>query len=268
MLRFAIFTFATELSRFTMTVPLEDPRQTAYQKRMLFKAHLGEFLLPHGFRYCNKCFVRFHEKQLILCVSMDLHHSGAAEIRFGGMPLCAGEFDPDMRLGESLLSFAKIPAADKNSIELQLDLFVQRFEELFVAIEDVRTLLDYQERVLEDRFSAMPVDWAFWESLYLRDYDRARRYAALWNQLLADEAEMQRRQGEAAIRAMDMTNADRTRRLRSFDYRCKVLRHRQYAVQRLMHLLDLGEYGLLQESVQRNIAEATSAFHDAFPEYG
>jgi len=253
-----------------MRMTSEEPKRTAGQKRAIFKAQFGELLLRHDFQFCRGCFLRLHEGEVLLSVRLELSRTGEGNVRIGGMPLCAGVFDEKMGFGESLA--ALLPSGENDGsfemrLERQAELFTRRIAEDFLSIDGIAALLDYQERVLEDTFGRMNVDWAFWESVCLRDYDRAKRYALLWQKLLADAAEIAYRQEKAAIMAMDLAECERKRKLRDFAYRRKCLCHKLYHAQRMLHLADIGEYRLLREMAQRNIELSGAAFHKSYPEY-
>jgi len=76
---------------------------SAQQKRAAFRREFGERLLPHGFLYRDKRFIRVHPGQLMLVVELYLAPSGNSYLQFGAKPMCAGikdeppcgEFRPD-----------------------------------------------------------------------------------------------------------------------------------------------------------------------------
>lgn len=245
----------------------EQPKLKAHQKRAMFKARFGPLLNAQGFQYHRNRFIRFHEGQVLLCVRMELSRTGEMDICFGGMPLCVKGIDPLLSFGERILSFAKIHPMKENphllSFEEQLNAQAELFEnyllDSFAEIDGIASLLDYQERILEDRLSMMPADWATWECVYLRDYEKARRYASLWEVLAEEDFERYLRETKDAVLAEDLNRRDREIRLRDQKYLCKCRRHSVYAAQRLAHLLDLGAYPLLQENIARNIEAANAA---------
>lgn len=246
----------------------DRPRLKTPQKRNLFKARFSRILSEHGFQFRCGCFIRFHRDQLVLQLRMDLDRSGAAEICFGGMPLCIADINPDQRFGESMLDFGRIHPLPENiyllpfeeQLEVQAELFERYLLEPFTEIDSIASLLDYQERTLEDRLGMMPADWAAWECICLRDYEKALRYAQAWTKLAQDEHEDYCASSRAKIMAEDLTGHDRTIRLRDHRYNCKRRMHSVYEAQRLAHLLDIGAYPLLQENIRRNIEAANAAF--------
>jgi hypothetical protein len=200
---------------------------------------------------------------------MELSRSGAMEIRFGGMSLCTDFGNPELPFGETIAEFSKVYPLPEEMyslpFETQLDVQAELFEgyllEPFAEIDSVSSLLDYQERILEDRLSLMPADMAAWECVYLRDYDKALRYALIWEKLAAERMEEINRQEKAALMDADLNRHDRLIRLRDHGYNCKRRMHTVYAARRFIHLLEAGAYPLLQENIRQNIAAANAAFY-------
>lgn len=248
---------------------------TARRKHAAFKTRFGELLFTHDFQFCKGRFLRFHRGEIMLSVGLDIARDGSADIRFGAMPLCAQNADPALCFGETAASFGKSCGVDsdfhtpdfESGFERQLSLFQSRLLEPFAAVDSVSTLLNYQERILEDKLRAMPMDWAFWECVHLCDYDRAHRYAQVWRQLLESEAAAHQRRCRDEILSADLTMRSRRIRQRSLSYRCKRLKHFLYQAQRTSHLLDVGAYALLRENVQRHIAASSAAFFRLYPDY-
>lgn len=245
------------------------PKLKTHQKRAMFKARFGKLLKEQGFHYYKNRFIRFHEGQILLNVRMELSHTGEMNVCFGGIPLCAEGSNPALPFGEKIADFGRIYPLPPNfrrrafgeQLEAQAELFEKYLLEPFAEIDSVASLLDYQERVLEDRLSLMPADLAAWECVCLRDYERAARYAALWEKLEQDYAEKRAALEKAAIMAEDLNRHDREIRLRDHRYRCKCRKHNIYAAQRFGHLIELGAYPLLQERIRSNIAAAEAAFY-------
>lgn len=254
----------------------EKPKIPAHRKRKIFRECFGSLLKNHDFQYHRDRFIRFHKSRVLLNVCMELSMNGAAHIRFGAMPLCAEISDISPCFGERIADFGRIYPLPENLDEIpfedgqfdcQLELFARHLLLPFSEIDDLPSLLHYQERILEDRLSLMPTDWAAWECICLRDYEKALRYAQLYQHLTQESLERYRATGETAIAAADCTRRDRKILQRDFAYWCKCRMHEVYKAQRLVHLLETGVYPLLQENVRRSIEEADSAFDRVYPNY-
>lgn len=253
----------------------EESRLKACQKRSIFKTAFGELLLKQDFHFHENRFIRYHKNEVLLSVGMDLSGDGVCSIRFGGMPLCAEGFDPATRFGETVSDFSRIHPVAENPRQLtfegqfdsQLTLFRSHLMEAFTAIDSVSSLLDYQERILEDRLGMMRADWAAWESIYLRDYERAWRYAQVWLKLEQERFDAWEKRSIENIRSADCVKRDRETLRKDFNFREKRKLHFVYRVQRLIHLLDTGAYPLLQENIKDNIAASNAAFQDYYPKY-
>lgn len=246
---------------------------TAARKRAMFKSRFGEVLIRHGFQYRRNRFIRFHRGQVLLQVGMELSRTGDADIRFGAAPLCVRGIDLSLLFGERISDFEgphnPSDSADASAFEKWLNSRAAYFErqllEPFAEIDDISTLLHYQERILEDGFSLMPADWAAWECVFLRDYEKAERYGRLWHVLAEGDALQRQENDRAAVMNRDLSMRDRALHQRCIDYACKFRRHGVYEAQRLLHLLELGAYPLLHERIELNIRAANAAFDQIYP---
>jgi len=247
----------------------DTPKLKSHQKRAMFRARFGTLLTNCGFEYRKNRFLRFHEGQLLLSVGMELSRAGEMDIVFGGMPLCAENFRPDLPCGEKIADFGGIyplagnfrQLAFEDQLEAQAELFEKYLLESFSEIDRIGALLDFQERMLEDRLSMMPVDFAVWECVYLRDYEKALRYAMIWQEIEKKRAEERSGRERAAIMAEDLNRHDREIRLRDHGYRDKCRTRWLCEAQRIACLLEAGAYPLLHENIERNIDAATAAFY-------
>ena len=248
----------------------DTPKPKAHQKRAMFKSRFGALLKAQGFQYHRNRFIRFHRDQVLLGVSMELSRLGEMEICFGGMPLCIRDLNPGLPLGDRISDFGAVHPLPENLHSLpfrdQLDIQAELFEKFllgpFAEIDSIAALLDYQERIPGYGCSRLPADWIVWECVYLRDYEKARRYAFIWEAMEKEEFEEYCRAAKEAVMAADLNRRERDIRLQYMKYLCKCRSHGVYAAQRFGHLLDLGAYKLLQEEIAENIKAANAAVLD------
>lgn len=256
----------------------EKKALSSQRKRAIFKERFAKMLLPLGFQFCGSRFLRLHEGELLLQLGMELSRTGGARIRFGGLPLCVENIDFSLLPDECVEDFAqihpfpegKLPSQltfEDGQFDLQAELFEEYLLEDFAKICDVRSLLAYQENILEAQLKLLPPDLAAWECIHLQDYEKALQYAHIWEELEEARLEEYCRQEEEALQAADLTEYDRRFKRKDMLFRCKCRRHDLYAVQRLIGLLEDGVEYLLQANIQRHIAAGSAAFHQTYPDY-
>lgn len=245
---------------------------TAAQKRALFKKRFGKKLQEKGFIWCRDRYVRIHEGEIQLSVSLYTAHRGFAFLCFDASPFCLGETDWANRWGTRVEQFIPCGSARdafwasgfEEQFEQTYHLFFSALFEPFNALRGVRSLLHYQQNHLFPATGSMDHALTAHICLQLEEWQAAGDHilaiiagydAALEH--LQETMETELRLAGTHIQ-QDQVRANCAART-------QFILKEQSRLQESIRRLSCGDFQPLRELIMRNIAESQAASRESFP---